>query len=71
MPVELQKKPMVMQRMYKRLMTREDPNDAIYVEAEPGILGAQKVETYIYPEDILRLLTNQWLDISIIAWFQM
>ncbi|CAH1412345.1 unnamed protein product [Lactuca virosa] len=46
------------------------PDDAIYVEAEPGILGAQKIETYIYPEDILRLLNKKWLDISVITWFQ-
>nr|KAJ0214647.1 hypothetical protein LSAT_V11C400186960 [Lactuca sativa] len=68
--VELEKMPLVMRRMYKRLMNREAPGDAIYVEAEPGILGAQKIETYIYPEEILRLLNKQWLDISVITWFQ-
>ncbi|CAH1430847.1 unnamed protein product [Lactuca virosa] len=68
--VELEKMPLVMKRMYRRLMNREAPDDAIYVEAEPGILGARKIETYIYPEEILRLLNKQWLDISVITWFQ-
>ncbi|KAI3510158.1 hypothetical protein L1887_25689 [Cichorium endivia] len=70
MPAELETKPLVIQRMYKRLMNREAPDDAIFVEAEPGILGAQKIETYIYPEEVLRLLNKQWLDSSIITWFQ-
>lgn len=67
---ELKKASMGMQRMYKRLMNCEAPEDGIYLEAEPGILGAQKVETYIYPEEIFCLLNNQWLDISVITWFQ-
>ncbi|CAH1418482.1 unnamed protein product [Lactuca virosa] len=68
--VELEKMPLIMKRMYRRLMNREALDDAIYVEAEPGILGARKIETYIYPEEILRLLNKQWLDISVITWFQ-
>ncbi|CAH1417330.1 unnamed protein product [Lactuca virosa] len=68
--VDLEKMPLLMKRIYRRLMNRDAPDDAIYVEAEPGILGAQKIETYIYPEEILRLLNKQWLDISVITWFQ-
>ena len=69
--VELEKMPLLMRRMYRYLMNCEAPYDAIYVEAELGILGAKKIETYIYPEEILRLLNKQWLDISVITWFQM
>ncbi|CAI9284343.1 unnamed protein product [Lactuca saligna] len=68
--VDLEKMPLLMKRMYRCLMNRDAPDDAIYVEAEPGILGAQKIETYIYPKEILRLLNKQWLDISVITWFQ-
>nr|KAJ0190589.1 hypothetical protein LSAT_V11C800407070 [Lactuca sativa] len=50
------KMPLVMKRMYISLMNHEAPDDAIYVEAEPGILGAQKIKPYVYPEKILHII---------------
>ncbi|KAI3505659.1 hypothetical protein L1887_27800 [Cichorium endivia] len=47
MPKELKKMPLVIQKMYTRLMSRKDLDDGVYVEVEPGILGPEKTETYI------------------------
>lgn len=64
MPKELKKMPLVIQKMYTRLMSRKDLDDGVYVEVEPGILGPEKTETYIYPEEVLRLLKKKWLDVT-------
>ncbi|CAH1433920.1 unnamed protein product [Lactuca virosa] len=59
--VELEKMPLVMKRMYRRLMNREAHDDAIYVEAEPGILGAQKLKRTFYPEGFYVCLNKMGL----------
>ncbi|KAJ9556464.1 hypothetical protein OSB04_011078 [Centaurea solstitialis] len=71
-PVQtLSKRPKELQSLYKRWESRSNPRQGIEVKANPTVFGAQSIDFMIFRDDIHSLVQNEWLDHTIIAWFQM
>ncbi|KAJ9560349.1 hypothetical protein OSB04_005509 [Centaurea solstitialis] len=66
----LSKRPKELQSLYKRWESLPDPK-GINIHVELGVFGSNAFDFRIYREDIHCLVKNEWLDHSIIAWFQM
>ncbi|KAJ9556536.1 hypothetical protein OSB04_011150, partial [Centaurea solstitialis] len=66
----LSKRPKELQSLYKRWESRSNPRQGIEVKANPTVFGAQSIDFMIFRDDIHSLVQNEWLDHTIIAWFQ-
>ncbi|KAJ9536558.1 hypothetical protein OSB04_un000257 [Centaurea solstitialis] len=66
----LSKRPKELQSLYNRWESLPDPK-GINIHVELGVFGSNAFDFRIYREDIHCLVNNEWLDHTIIAWFQM